>query len=308
MKMGSVKLPQKENKGKKNKSNFVVAFASGKGGTGKTSVVLNTARVLSKQIFVFDCDVEEPNCHIFLGNYLTEKKEVTIFNPIINKEQCTGCGECARFCEEKALVCWGSTPILFPEMCSGCKGCKLVCPTNAIIEGEREIGKIEVRQAGNIHLFSGIMNVGEESPVPIIKKLKDMIPERNISFIDAPPGSSCPVVASVLNSNYLVLVAEETPFGLSDLQLVIELAKKMEIPVGVVNNRKGLGKENISDFLKRFDIPLLLEIPYDKEIFNAYSKGKLIVDESKKYRELFENFARLLLDEVEKKAGKNDQK
>lgn len=282
----------------KGKNNLVVAFASGKGGTGKTSVVLNTAKAFSQDIFVFDCDVEEPNCHIFLENIFTEEKEVTVFNPVINKEHCTGCGECSRFCERKALVCWGSPPIFFPEMCSGCGGCKLVCPANAISEGERVIGKIQVRKNGNIHLVSGIMNIGEESPVPIIRKLKSMIPKDNITFIDAPPGSSCPVVASILESDYLVLIAEETPFGLSNLQIVIDLAKKMKIPMGVINNRKGMGRENIYDFLKRFDIPLLCEIPYDKDIYDAYSNGKLIVEISDKYKKIFGNLAKKLIKEA----------
>ncbi len=287
------------NKGEKD--NFVVVFASGKGGTGKTFVALNTAKVLSQKITVLDCDVEEPNCHIFIKGDLIEKTETTLFIPFVNKEQCNGCGECARFCEKKALICWGVPPILFPEMCSGCEGCKMVCPLNAIVDSERVVGRIEIRQNGNIHLISGIMNIGQESPVPIIRTLKRMISRDNISFIDAPPGSSCSVVASILKADYVVLVAEETPFGLSDLNLMIALSKKMGIPAGVVNNRKGIGRENLSEFLKEFGIPLLCEIPYDKNIFNAYSKGELIVDISLKYNSLFRDFALRLFNEVEKR-------
>jgi MinD superfamily P-loop ATPase len=294
------------NKGEKNK--VVVSFASGKGGTGKTSVVLNTAKALSKEITVLDCDVEEPNCHIFLKSDFFEETAGTLFTPLIDQDKCNGCGECARFCERKALVCWGSPPLLFPEMCSGCEGCKIVCPINAISDNERIIGKIEKRKSGNIELISGIMNIGEESPVQIIRKLKKMIYKDGIAFIDAPPGSSCPVVASLLGSDYVVLVAEETPFGLSDLQIMFDLVKKLNIPAGVVHNRKGIGRENLLECLNKFNIPLLLEIPYDKNIFYAYSEGELIVDRSFKYKSLFKEFALRLLNEVAKIKEENEKK
>ncbi|NMB98657.1 MAG: 4Fe-4S binding protein [Thermoanaerobaculaceae bacterium] len=288
-------------------NNFVIAFASGKGGTGKTSVALNTAKSLLNQLTLLDCDVEEPNCAIFIKGEVLEEQKVAIFSPSIDKEKCNGCGECSKFCERKALVCWGSPPICFPEMCSGCGGCKLVCPINAIDDGERIIGKIEKRSNGKINLFSGIINIGEESPVSLVKRLRKMAPKSGLVFIDAPPGTSCPTVMALHKADYVVLVTEETPFGLSDLKILIDLVKKLNIKMGAVNNRKGMGKENLKKFLEKFEIPLLCEIPFDKEIFDAYSQGELIVDKNPKYNSLFKDFGLKLLKEVEKAKKENER-
>jgi len=289
------------------KDNFVIAFASGKGGAGKTSVALNTAKALSMNLTILDCDVEEPNCAIFIKGEISEERKVALFSPVIDKERCNGCGECSKFCERKALVCWGSPPIFFPEMCNGCGGCKMVCPLNAIKDGERIIGKIEKKIEGKINLISGIINIGEESPVPLIKNLRKRSPKGESVFIDAPPGTSCPTVSAILRADYVVLVAEETPFGLSDLNICINLVKKLNINSGVVNNRKGIGKENLREFLKKFEIPLLCEIPFDKEIFDAYSNGELIVDKNPFYNSLFRDFGLKLLNEVKKAKEENDK-
>ncbi len=276
---------------------MILAVASGKGGTGKTLVATNLARVMGK-VRLLDCDVEEPNAHIFLNPEISEKIEVGIPVPRIDESSCTYCGRCAEVCAYHAIVVARHKVLIFPELCHGCGGCTLECPAEAISEVERPIGVVELGKAGEIEFGQGILNVGELSGVRLIRELKKQTKENaGMVIIDAPPGTSCPVVASVRNADYCLLVTEPTPFGLYDLSLAVKFLREMRIPRGVVINRAGLGNDDkLKDFCRGEDLPVLAEIPFDRQIAEVYSRGDLIVDQVPKYRTVFQGLAGKILE------------
>jgi MinD superfamily P-loop ATPase len=264
-----------------------VAIASGKGGTGKTTVAVNLALAAARPVHLLDCDVEEPNCHLFLQGSRSGGKVVAIRVPEVDESLCDGCGECGRFCQYHAIVSFGGTPLLFPELCHGCGGCQKVCPRGAIGERERRIGVVETLEAGGVTLIQGRLDIGVAMAPPLIRAVKSSLKQGVPSILDAPPGTSCPVIATLRGADYVVLVTEPTPFGLHDLGLAVEMVEELDVPFGVVINRIGIGDERVYTFCGDKRIPVLLEIPDDRRIAEAYSRGETIVDALPEYRSLF---------------------
>jgi len=271
---------------------MTLGVASGKGGTGKTTVAVNLARLFGSEVLLADCDVEEPNAHLFLGGTLLDVRPVSIPVPQVEASLCNACGQCARVCRYHAIVSFGTRPLLFPEMCHGCGGCALVCPTGAISEVERRIGVVETTRDRHITLVQGRLDVGVALAPPLIRAVKARLRPGMPAIVDAPPGTSCPVIATLRGVDAVALVTEPTPFGLHDLALAVDMVRALGIPFGVVVNRVGIGDDRVHRFCGEDNIPVLLEIPDDRRIAEAYSKGRLIVDALPEYRCLFENLIR----------------
>ena len=282
---------------------MIISVASGKGGTGKTTIAVNLALALAKDkgknVKFLDCDVEEPNAHLFLKPVITNSESVEIPVPKIDDKKCNYCGKCAEVCVFNAIVVTKNKVLVFPGLCHGCGACTLFCPEKAISEEGNEIGILEEGKAGSINFTHGRLNIGEPMAPPIIKKIKkkskedysgnkdNNITNHHITLIDAPPGTSCPVIESIKGSDYTILVTEPTPFGLHDLILAVEVLKKLNIPHGVVLNKCDIGDHKVEEYCKKNDIPLLLSIPLDREIAVAYSKGIPIVKINPSYEQKF---------------------
>lgn len=267
---------------------MIIAVASGKGGTGKTTVSVNLASVLGSAVRLLDCDVEEPNGHLFLRGDVREEKIVAIPVPRVDESLCDGCGECGRICQYHAIVSLGTKPLVFPEMCHGCGGCVLVCPKKAIHEVDRRIGVVTTVQARNVTLVQGRLDIGVATAPPLIRAVKAHLQNGGPVILDAPPGTSCPVITTIRGTDFVVLVTEPTPFGLHDLTLAVGMVRELRIPFGVVVNRVGIGDDRVHAFCGEESIPILLEIPDDRRIAEAYSRGRLVVQELPEYRRLFE--------------------
>ena len=263
-----------------------IAVASGKGGTGKTTISTNLALSL-ENVQLLDCDVEEPNDHIFLKPEIKEQTPVYIPVPKVDENKCDYCGKCAEFCEFNALAVFNKQVMVFPELCHGCGGCLLVCPKNAIVEEYREIGVVKKGVAGAVEFVYGELKIGEPMAVPVIRRVKDEIDEDKTVIIDASPGASCPVIAAVHGSDYCILVTEPTPFGLHDLRLAVETIRKMDIPFGVIINCDGIGDQKVQEYCKKESIPILLKIPMDRRIAELYSRGVPFILEMSGWKEKF---------------------
>ena len=263
---------------------MILAVASGKGGTGKTTVAVNLARVLGRGVELIDCDVEEPNAHLFLRGPLLERETVTIPIPAVDESLCDACGECGRFCQYNAIVAPKTAPLIFPELCHACGGCMKVCPRGALHEVPRRIGCIETRQAGPVTLIQGRLDVGVAMSPPLIRALKSRGRDGGPAILDAPPGTSCPVVATLRGADVVLLVTEPTPFGLHDLTLAVGMVRLLAIPCGVVINRAGRGDQGVRDYCAREGIPVLQELPDDRRIAEAYSRGEVVADVLPEYR------------------------
>ncbi len=268
-----------------------IAIASGKGGTGKTTLAVNLAAVLAdngERVVYVDCDVEEPNGHLFLKPNIDNTKEIGIPKPEIDMNLCDGCGKCGEICRFSAILVIKGKVLTFPELCHGCGGCMLVCPQKAITEKMDEIGIIESGIAGNIEYTAGKLNIGQPSGVPIIKEIKQSILNSGgYVLLDAPPGSSCPVVETVRDADFVILVTEPTPFGLNDLKIAVSLVKELGLPHGVVINRAGSGDERVKEYCAIQDIDLIGEIPDDRRIAETYSKGMLLLNALPEHRNYF---------------------
>ncbi|HOG16230.1 MAG TPA: ATP-binding protein [Syntrophales bacterium] len=270
---------------------MILAVASGKGGTGKTTVSVNLARVLGSDVMLLDCDVEEPNCRLFLGGVSCEEETVGIPVPEVDEALCDGCGECGRFCAYHAIVSFGTVPVVFPEMCHGCGGCARVCPRRAIRETDKRMGVVETIRTENITLIEGRLDVGAAMAPPLIRAVKSRLQKDLPAILDAPPGTSCPVIATLRGADFVALVTEPTPFGLHDLKLAVDTVRELGIPFGVVVNRVGIGDDRVHLFCREENVSVLMEIPDDRRIAETYSKGFLIVDALPEYRGLFRTLA-----------------
>jgi len=274
---------------------MMIAVASGKGGTGKTTVATNLARVSETEIYLLDCDVEEPNDHLFLKGELKREVKVNMPVPTVDTSLCNGCGECSRLCAFHAIVSIGTHPLVFPELCHGCGGCVKICPTGAISESPREIGTVSTYQADHVVLIEGRLTVGVSLAPPVIRAVRDRIPPGKTVILDAPPGTSCPVVASVRDADILLLVTEPTPFGLNDLKLAIAMARELSVPHGVLINRVGVGDSRVHDYCQGEGISILAEIPDDRRIAETYSTGAMVIDTLPEYRAIFQTLLNDLL-------------
>jgi MinD superfamily P-loop ATPase len=268
---------------------MIIAVASGKGGTGKTTVSVNLARTIGVRVQLLDCDVEEPNAHLFLRGNMVIEEIVNIPVPQVDETLCDGCGECSKFCEYHAIVTFGTAPLIFPEMCHGCGGCAMVCRPKAITEAGRRIGVVETRAVENITLIGGRLDVGVAMAPPLIREVKKRLQNNLPAILDAPPGTSCPVIATIRDTDLVLLVTEPTPFGLHDLMLAVDMVRELKIPFGVIVNRMGSGDGRVHVFCQKEGIPILLEIPDDRRIAESYSRGILMVDALPEYRGLFQS-------------------
>jgi MinD superfamily P-loop ATPase len=267
-----------------------IAIASGKGGTGKTTIAVNFALSLDN-VQLLDCDVEEPNCNLFLQHNMEEFKEVTLPFPLINEEKCNLCGECAKFCQYNAIAALPSNIMIFPKLCHGCGGCVLVCPNNAIKEEFRSIGLIERSsdRTSGVDLWQGTLCIGEPMASPVIRQLQNHIENTKTTIIDSPPGTACPVIASISDVDYCILVTEPTPFGLHDLRLAVDVVRQLSIPFGVVINRCDVGDNGVESYCLSESIPVLLKIPFEKNIAILYSKGIPFVMQMPDWKNEFTN-------------------
>jgi MinD superfamily P-loop ATPase len=283
-----------------------LAIASGKGGTGKTTLAVNLARVFGPGTRLLDCDVEEPNAGLFLGGEIEAAEVVTVPVPEVEESLCDGCGECGRMCRYRAIISFGAVPIVFPEMCHGCGGCVRVCPRGAIREVGRRIGVVERVRAGAVTLVQGRLDVGGVLVPPLIRAVRAHGVGPGAVLIDAPPGSSCPVIAAVRGCDYVLLVTEATPFGLHDLTLAVATVRELGLPFGLVINRVGIGDERVQAYALREDIPILLEIPDDRKIAEAYAQGRLIIEACPEYEPLFQGLAAKIRDICGKESAHAD--
>ncbi|MCK4295813.1 MAG: ATP-binding protein [Candidatus Marinimicrobia bacterium] len=264
-----------------------IAIASGKGGTGKTTIAVNLAKSLGENVQLLDCDVEEPNSHIFLHPVISQVEDVNVSIPDVDLSKCTFCGKCQEICQFNAIVVIKNNVLVFPELCHSCAGCWLVCPENCIAQKERVVGVTEEGGNSDVKFVDGRLDIGEVMSPPIIRAVKDRTANSMIVIIDAPPGTSCPVIEAVRGSDFVILVTEPTPFGLHDLVLAVEVVRALGISFGVVINRSDIGDNKVREYCDSENIQILLEIPNDRKIAEAYSRGKIIIDIYPEYRKRF---------------------
>ena len=254
-----------------------IAIASGKGGTGKTTVAANLALALERRgsVVLADCDVEEPNCNLFLQMEFSQEKPGELPSFSCDTSRCNGCGACARACRFNAIASLPDRPLFFPEMCHACGGCVLACPHQAIVEGTRNNGVIRYASRGNLTVISGLLDVGEAMATPLIRQMKKSFPPADTVLIDAPPGAACAMIEAVRNADYVILVSEPTPFGLHDLVIAMEAVEELKLPFGVVINRYGSGDDALEEYCRSRGVPVIAKIPHSRKIAEAYSRGEL---------------------------------
>jgi MinD superfamily P-loop ATPase len=279
---------------------LIVTVASGKGGTGKTSVAVNMALSVGWVQFL-DCDVEEPNAYLLLHSDKIRTQPVHVAVPKINKALCNHCGACSKFCRYNALLSLNDDVLIFPELCHSCGGCMQVCPQNAITEEAHRIGNLTFASASNeISLVYGELEVGKPLSVPVIKAVKKQIDKTKNAIVDSPPGTSCSFVETVRGSDFCILVTEPTPFGLHDLSIAVQVLRKMSVPFGVVVNRAGIGDRKIYQYLQQENIPLLMEIPYDRKIAEYYSQGIAFSTQMPQWKTKFQALFKNIAERIEK--------
>jgi len=285
---------------------MIVSVASGKGGTGKTLVA--TSLVLSlrengETVQLLDCDVEEPNDHVFLKPTITDSKPVSILVPGIDEGRCTHCGKCAEICVYHAIAVLGDHVLSFPQLCHGCGACSYLCPENAISEEARQTGVIELGHSDGLGFAQGRLTVGEAMAPPVIRKVKEYANKEGTVIVDVPPGTSCPVVEAIKDSDFCLLVTEPTPFGLNDLTLAVETVRELAIPCGVVLNRAGVGDNKVEEYCQREKVPVLLTIPLDTGIARLYARGIPLVEGLPEWRDRFRQLFTRIKEIVDERAG-----
>jgi len=268
---------------------MIISIASGKGGTGKTLVATSLALSLAdkKTVQLLDCDVEEPDAHIFLKPSFSHREAVSISIPKLDEEKCNYCGKCAEVCAYNAIAAFSEHVLIFPELCHGCGACSYLCPEDALSEVNKEVGILETGQSNGIEFIHGRLAIGEAMATPIIREVKKHINQEQLAIIDVAPGTSCPLVEAVKDSDFCLLVTEPTPFGLNDLKLAVGMVKKLGIPRGVVINRDGAGNSQLEEYCAEQGIPIMLRIPLDIEIARLYSRGINLVEGMPEWREAF---------------------
>jgi MinD superfamily P-loop ATPase len=266
---------------------MIISVASGKGGTGKTTVSTNLAVAVAENVQLLDCDVEEPNAHLFMAPVFETTRPVGTPVPDVDLSKCTFCGKCGDLCQFKAIVVAGETLLTFEELCHSCGGCMAVCPESAITEKERELGVIEIGHRNGIAFVHGKLRVGEAMAPPLIRQVLAHADPQLTTIVDAPPGTSCPVIEAMKPADYILLVTEPTPFGLHDLKLALGAVRTLGIPAGLIINRSDLGDGRVWDFARGADLPILMEIPFDRRIAEIYSEGGLIVEKLPEWRQRF---------------------
>lgn len=277
-----------------------VTVASGKGGTGKTTVAVNLALSLLDQCSIqfLDCDVEEPNAHIFLKPRIEASRSVEKLLPRVKLELCDYCRACAEACEFNAIAVIGNKVLVYDELCHGCGLCRMVCPTGAIHEVSHELGVVESGTSRGFPFAQGILNVGEAMATPIIHELKKEISSDRVAIIDAPPGTGCPTIAALHDSDLAVLVTEPTPFGLHDLKAAVGVARTLGIPMAVVINRDGIGNDRVERYCQEEGIPVLLKIPFDRGIASLYATGTPLVDATPSWRARYQTLYSQMLEVI----------
>ncbi len=275
-----------------------LAIASGKGGTGKTTVAVNLAAVAAFPVTLLDCDVEEPNAHLFVKPTWEHKERHTVLIPSFDLDKCKASGECRAKCRFNAIVIINGKPQLIPDLCHSCGVCAIVCPENAITEIPREMGTVEMGRWKHVTFAYGILDIGEAMSPPLMARVKEFASKDGLTIIDCPPGTACPAVESVRDADYVVLVTEPTPFGLNDLALAVEMTRVLNLPFGVLLNRSDAGDNAVREYCAAENIPILLEIPFDRELAEVCSRGDIAVDELPRYRELFTDLLDRLVSEV----------
>jgi MinD superfamily P-loop ATPase len=281
-----------------------IVVASGKGGTGKTTIATNLALVSASRdvpTSYCDCDVEAPNGHIFIKPEIFAQQNCNMLVPYVNPDQCDGCGTCGDICNFSAIVVMRKNVLTYPELCHSCGGCVMVCPNKAITEVNRKIGIIENGKSANLKYVAGRLDVGQASAVPLIKEVKSQLKATDLTIIDAPPGTSCPVIETLKGSDYTILVTEPTPFGLNDLKLAVETVRKMDLQFGVIINRSDVGDGQVEAYCLNEKIEIIGQIPFSREIAEAYSKGYRLIDEIDGQHSLYSDILDRVEDSVSKK-------
>ncbi len=271
-----------------------IAVASGKGGTGKTTIATSLAISLVDwgNVTYVDCDVEAPNGHLFLHPELQNQSQAFIFMPQIQVDKCKLCEKCVQVCQFHALAGVGKNIMVFPQLCHGCGSCTWNCPEQAIVEVPNPIGVLEtgITEIG-IQFMRGVLTLSEPMPTPIIRQLKKLIhPNQDeIVILDSPPGASCSVVETLRGTDFALLITEPTPFGLHDLQQMMGIVKEMDIPAGIIVNRDGIGDYHFEEFINQANIPVLFRIPFEERIASGIAAGQSLVNISPEYKPIFQH-------------------
>ena len=278
-----------------------IAIASGKGGTGKTTIATNLASSISQtgmKVQYLDCDAEEPNGHIFLKPDIETSEDVTVGVPEVDQQKCTGCGKCGQLCQYSAITCVKGKVLVFKELCHSCGGCMAICPEDAIVEKQRKIGIAEFGMSNGIYFGHGKLNIGAIQTPALIRYVKQKAINDGLTILDVPPGTSCPVIEAIKGSDFVLLVTEPTPFGLNDLELAVGMVRELKLPFAVAINRSDIGDDAVVKYCQKEGIKVQLEIPNDRKVAEAYSRGIMAIDAIPEYRNNFLNLFEQITEQV----------